>query len=279
MIKKSTRERLKIWLTNFLLILGLIIIMLPFAWVLSTALKSPAETFKFPPQWIPSEFRWDNFQKALTFLPFHKFFLNTLYIIFWVSLGGIFSNMVAAYSFARLRFYGREVLFMIMLSTMMIPYHVTLIPMFVLFQKLGWIDTFKPLIIPSMFATPFFTFLARQYMMTIPYELDEAARIDGCNTWQILFKILLPLCKPVITIISVFTFLDIWGDFLGPLIYLNDESKYTISLGLALFRGRFFTHWNLMMAASLVVCIPPLIIYYLAQDYIIGGIASVGIKG
>jgi multiple sugar transport system permease protein len=279
MIKKSTRERLKIWLTNFLLILGLIIIMLPFAWVLSTALKSPAETFKFPPQWIPSEFRWDNFQKALTFLPFHKFFLNTLYIIFWVSLGGIFSNMVAAYSFARLRFYGREVLFMIMLSTMMIPYHVTLIPMFVLFQRLGWIDTFKPLIIPSMFATPFFTFLARQYMMTIPYELDEAARIDGCNTWQILFKILLPLCKPVITIISVFTFLDIWGDFLGPLIYLNDESKYTISLGLALFRGRFFTHWNLMMAASLVVCIPPLIIYYLAQDYIIGGIASVGIKG
>jgi len=278
-MKKSTIEHLKIWLTNFFLILGLIVIMLPFAWVLSTALKSPAETFKFPPQWIPSEFRWDNFQKALTFLPFHKFFLNTLYIIFWVSLGGIFSNMVAAYSFARLRFYGREVLFMIMLSTMMIPYHVTLIPMFVLFQKLGWIDTFKPLIIPSMFATPFFTFLARQYMMTIPYELDEAARIDGCNTWQILFKILLPLCKPVITIISVFTFLGIWGDFLGPLIYLNDESKYTISLGLALFRGRFFTHWNLMMAASLVVCIPPLVIYYLAQDYIIGGIASVGIKG
>jgi multiple sugar transport system permease protein len=278
-MKKSTIEHLKIWLTNFFLLLGLIVIMLPFAWVLSTALKSPAETFKFPPQWIPSEFRWDNFQKALTFLPFHKFFLNTLYIIFWVSLGGIFSNMVVAYSFARLRFYGREVLFMVMLSTMMIPYHVTLIPMFILFQRLGWINTFYPLIIPSMFATPFFTFLARQYMMTIPYELDEAARIDGCSTWQILFKILLPLCKPVITIIFVFTFLDVWGDFLGPLIYLNDEAKYTISLGLALFRGRFFTYWNLMMAASLVVCIPPLVIYYLAQDYIIGGIASVGIKG
>ena len=278
-MKKSTIEHLKIWLTNFLLLLGLIVIMLPFAWVLSTALKSPAETFKFPPQWIPSEFRWDNFQKALTFLPFHKFLFNTLYIIFWVSLGGIFSNMVVAYSFARLRFYGREVLFMVMLSTMMIPYHVTLIPMFILFQRLGWINTFYPLIIPSMFATPFFTFLARQYMMTIPYELDEAARIDGCSTWQILFKILLPLCKPVITIIFVFTFLDVWGDFLGPLIYLNDEAKYTISLGLALFRGRFFTYWNLMMAASLVVCIPPLVIYYLAQDYIIGGIASVGIKG
>jgi len=278
-MKKSTIEHLKIWLTNFLLLLGLIVIMLPFAWVLSTALKSPAETFKFPPQWIPSEFRWDNFQKALTFLPFHKFLFNTLYIIFWVSLGGIFSNMVVAYSFARLRFYGREVLFMVMLSAMMIPYHVTLIPMFILFQRLGWINTFYPLIIPSMFATPFFTFLARQYMMTIPYELDEAARIDGCSTWQILFKILLPLCKPVITIIFVFTFLDVWGDFLGPLIYLNDEAKYTISLGLALFRGRFFTYWNLMMAASLVVCIPPLVIYYLAQDYIIGGIASVGIKG
>lgn len=278
-MKKSIRERFKVTITNFILSLGVIIILLPIAWVISTALKSPAETFKFPPQWIPSEFRWDNFGKAMTFLPFHKFLLNTLYIIFWVFIGGIFSNMITAYSFARLRFIGKDFLFMIMLSTMMIPYHVTLIPMFILFQRIGWINTFYPLIIPSMFATPFFTFLARQYIMTIPYELDEAARIDGCNTWQILFKILLPLCKPVITMIFVFTFLDIWGDFLGPLIYLNDETKFTISLGLALFRGRFFTHWNLMMAASIVMSIPPLIIYYLAQDYIVEGIASVGIKG
>lgn len=278
-MRKSERERLKVLLTNFVLSLGLIIVLLPIIWVLSTALKSPEETFKFPPQWIPSEFRWDNFGKALTFLPFHKFLLNTLFIIFWVALGGIFSNIITAYSFARLRFFGRDVLFMIMLSTMMIPYYVTLIPMFILFQKIGWINTFYPLIIPSMFATPFFTFLARQYIMTIPYELDEAARIDGCSTWQILFRILLPLCKPVITMIAVFTFLDVWGDFLGPLIYLNDESKYTVSLGLALFRGRFFTHWNLMMAASIVMCIPPIVIYYLAQDYIVEGIASVGIKG
>ncbi len=278
-MRKSERERLKVLLTNFVLSLGLIIVLLPIIWVLSTALKSPEETFKFPPQWIPSEFRWNNFGKALTFLPFHKFLLNTLFIIFWVALGGIFSNIITAYSFARLRFFGRDVLFMIMLSTMMIPYYVTLIPMFILFQKIGWINTFYPLIIPSMFATPFFTFLARQYIMTIPYELDEAARIDGCSTWQILFRILLPLCKPVITMIAVFTFLDVWGDFLGPLIYLNDESKYTVSLGLALFRGRFFTHWNLMMAASIVMCIPPIVIYYLAQDYIVEGIASVGIKG
>lgn len=278
-MRKSERERLKVLLTNFVLSLGLIIVLLPIIWVLSTALKSPEETFKFPPQWIPSEFRWNNFGKALTFLPFHKFLLNTLFIIFWVALGGIFSNIITAYSFARLRFFGRDVLFMIMLSTMMIPYYVTLIPMFILFQKIAWINTFYPLIIPSMFATPFFTFLARQYIMTIPYELDEAARIDGCSTWQILFRILLPLCKPVITMIAVFTFLDVWGDFLGPLIYLNDESKYTVSLGLALFRGRFFTHWNLMMAASIVMCIPPIVIYYLAQDYIVEGIASVGIKG
>ncbi|MGE5598202.1 MAG: carbohydrate ABC transporter permease, partial [Bacteroidota bacterium] len=177
-------------------------------------------------------------------------------------------------------FRGREAMFLVMLATMMIPYQVTMIPMYISFTKIGWVDTFLPLIVPALFAQPFYVFLCRQYIMTIPYELDEAARIDGCGTWQILFRVLAPICKPAATMIVIFIFMWHWGDFLGPLIYLTSEANYTVALGLSVFRGRILgTEWNLLMAASLVATIPPLVLYYLAQDYIIGGIASFGLKG
>ncbi|MGE5529986.1 MAG: carbohydrate ABC transporter permease [Patescibacteria group bacterium] len=277
--KRSNRRRLHLYFTNLLLILIGIIMILPLLWMFSTALKTPAETFKFPPQWIPARFVWRNFVDALTLVPFHLFFRNTMLIIALVTLGAVFSNMVVGYSFARLRFRGKGLMFTVMLATMMIPYQVTMIPMYIAFTKIGWWDTALPLIVPNMFATPFFTFLARQYILTIPYELDEAARIDGCNTWQILLRVLGPICKPAMTMIVVFSFIWTWSDFLWPLIYLNTEARYTVALGLSVFRSRFGTQYNLLMAASLVATLPPLVIYYFAQDYIIGGIASFGLKG
>lgn len=262
----------------FCLTVGAIMVSIPLVWMLSTGLKGPAETFAFPPTFIPKNPNWGNFVTALTMMPFHIFFKNTMIIVVACVLGQVFANIVVGYSFARLRFRGRHILFMIMLATMMVPGQVTMIPLFITFTKLGWVNTFLPLIVPNFFANPFFVFLVRQFMLTIPYEYDEAARLDGCNTWQILYKIIVPMSKPVITLIIVFTFLWTWGDFMGPLIYLNDESKYTLALGLALFKGRFFTHWNYMMAASLVVSLPVLVVYFFAQNYIIGGISALGLK-
>jgi len=166
-----------------------------------------------------------------------------------------------------------------MLSTLMIPYQITLIPMFILFQKIGWVNTFKPLIVPGFFGDPFLIFLMRQYFMSIPRELDDAAKIDGCNNFQIFYKIILPNSKPAIILVIVFKFIWTWNDFLAPLIYLNDASKYTLSIGLASFQGRFFTDWNLMMAASLVVMIPCLIVFFFGQKQLIEGISTTGLKG
>ncbi len=278
--RRSARARFVVQLTHVLLILGGFIVILPLLWMISTSLKSPAETFKFPPQWLPARLVWSNFPRALTIVPFYRFFFNTMFIIVLTAVGGLFSNFIAGYSFARLRFRGKEAMFLAMLATMMIPYQVTMIPMYIAFTKIGWVDSFLPLIVPALFAQPFYVFLCRQYIMTIPYELDEAARIDGCGTWQILFRVLAPICKPAATMIVIFIFMWHWGDFLGPLIYLTSESNYTVALGLSVFRSRIMgTDWNLLMAASLVATIPPLALYYCAQDYIIGGISSFGLKG
>jgi ABC-type glycerol-3-phosphate transport system permease component len=166
-----------------------------------------------------------------------------------------------------------------MLATLLIPEQITMIPLFVLYRTLGWVGTYLPLTIPSFFGNAFFVFLLRQYMMTLPYELDEAARIDGCNTWQILYRILVPLCWPPLTIIVVYTFTGVYNDFLGPLIYLSDPTTFTLAIGLANFVGRYASQWNYLMAASLVVLLPLLVVYYFAQRHLIGGIASFGLKG
>lgn len=255
------------------------VFLIPLLWMVSTALKDRGQTWLFPPQWIPNPVRWENFPRVFEVGPFGLFIRNTLIIVFWNILGQTISSTLVAYGFARLRFPGRNVLFLLMLTTLMIPYQVTLIPTFILFKLIGWVNTFLPLTVPAFTGSAFFIFLMRQYMMTIPFDLDEAARIDGCNTFQILYRILLPLCKPPLTIVVVFTFIWVWNDFLGPLIYLNDVEKYTVALGLSLFRGRTSTNWNLLMAASLMAVLPCLVLYFFAQRRLIGGIASVGLKG
>ncbi|NGQ95861.1 carbohydrate ABC transporter permease [Brevibacillus sp. SYP-B805] len=273
----------KLSLMNLFLYLVLsalsIICLIPFFWMVSTSLKDRASTFQFPPQWIPDHFVWSNYVEALTVVPFDRYALNTFTIEFFVILGQFLSCTLVAYGFARFRFRGREVLFMIMLATQLIPEQVTMIPTFILFSKLGWVDTFLPLTVPAYFGNPFYIFLMRQYFQSIPFDLDEAAKIDGAGAFRILFQILVPLLKPALTIIFVFTFTEVYNDFMGPLIYLSDPDKYTLAIGLSNFVSSFQAEWNYLMAASTVVLFPLLVIYYFAQKHLVGGIANLGIKG
>ncbi|MFQ5856490.1 MAG: carbohydrate ABC transporter permease [Anaerolineae bacterium] len=253
--------------------------LIPIFWMLSTALKTRWEIFTWPPQWIPETPHWENFSEAFTRYPLGRFMLNTVFLVIANIVGELLAVPLVAYGFARLRFPGRNVLFIVVLSTMMIPLHVKLIPLYAMYSRLGMIDTYWPLILPAFFGHPFFIFLMVQYMKTIPRDLDDAARIDGAGTWTILYRVILPLCKPPLTIIVVFTFLWTWNSFLRPLIFLNNFDSFPIQLGLALFRGRYGVEWNLFMAATLVSILPILIVYFFAQKQLIGGIASVGLKG
>jgi multiple sugar transport system permease protein len=272
----ATLGRIMIYL---LLAFGAVLVFVPLLWTLSTALKTTPQTLSSPPTWIPRPVVWSNFRDAMNAMPFGTFYRNTIVIATLRVIGDVISSAVVAYGFARLRFPGRNFLFLVVLSTMMIPFHVLIIPRFILFRELGWLDTFRPLIVPSFFGGAFSIFLLRQYFMTIPRDLDDAARIDGCGHFQIFARIVLPLAKPAIGAVAVFEFLNSWDDFLGPLIYLSSERNFTVELGLNAFRTEYFTEWNLFMAASLVAMVIPLAIFFVAQKYFIGGIALMGSGG
>lgn len=261
-----------------LIVLGFITL-IPLFWMISTSLKNDASVFVFPPQWIPDPVVWENYELALfKVMPFGLYFVNTAIITAANIVGKVFSRAVVAFSFARLRWWGRDTLFMVMLATMMLPPQVTLIPQFLIFKSFGWIDTFWPLIVPAFFGGAFYTFLLRQFFMTIPLDLDDAARIDGASTFQIFWSIILPLSKPALAAVAIFTFTATWEDFLTPLIYLHSKEKLTVSLGLAAFRGEYGTNWNLLMAASLVAMLPPLLVFFFAQKYFIQGVVFTGVK-
>jgi len=270
--------RFKIIIYIVLIVLAFVCL-LPFFWMLSTSLKGRAEVFSIPIQWIPEVPLWSNYVKALTVLPFGTYALNTLILEIFIITGKVLSCTLVAYGFSRFRFKGREFLFMLMLATQLIPEQVTMIPTFMVFSELGWVNTFLPLIVPSFFGSPFYIFLVRQYLQSIPHELDEAAKIDGAGAFRTLVWVMLPLLRPVMTIVVVFTFMDVYDDFMHPLLYLNDPEKFTLAVGLANFVSAHGTEWNLLMAASTVMLLPLLLIYYFAQKNLIGGIASLGIKG
>lgn len=272
----SLIERILGYLT---LIIVAIVIILPLYWMATTALKTPEQTFAIPPEWTPDPVEWQNFSRVFEEVPFGRFILNTFILVGLNVAGELFAVTLVAYGFARLRFPGRSVLFLIMLSTLMIPYHVTLVPRFILFSKLGWINTYLPLFVPAFTGSSFLIFLVRQYMMSIPFDLDEAAYIDGANHFQVFWRIILPLSRPALILVVVFTFVGVWNDFLQPLIYLNDPELFTVSLGLSFFQGTRETNWNLLMAGSVLATIPPLILFFFAQRQLIGGIAIEGIKG
>jgi multiple sugar transport system permease protein len=258
-------------------------ILLPLGWMLTVALK-PDNTpyFTIPPEWFPTQhWRWENFPRALfdSVQPFLRYTFNTLLIVAGNIVGTLISCSLVAYAFARLRFRGSALLFNILIITMLIPWQVLMIPQFLMFHKIGWYGTYLPLIVPSFAGNAFFIFLIRQYMRSFPRDLDESARIDGCNFWQIFWYIILPLSLPVLAVCSVFVFQGVWNDLLGPLIYLDSNNKFTLAIGLANMVTRSGTKWNLLMAANLITIIPMVVVYFFAQDKLIGGIASVGLKG
>jgi ABC-type glycerol-3-phosphate transport system permease component len=259
--------------------IGAFIFTLPFLWMISTSLKPEYDIFVLPPKWIPNPPLWENYPKGWSILPFNLFLKNTLIIVVNNLIGNLISCSLVAYGFARLRHPLRDTLFMLLISTMMIPYSVTMIPLFILYNKLGWINTFKPLMVPPWFGYPFFIFLLRQFFMGLPKELDEAAKIDGCSNWRIYWNIILPLSKPALATVAIFSFLGNWNDFLGPLIYLSSQEKYTIAIGLNLFRGQYFTYMGYMMAVSVLTVLPVIVIFLLAQQYFIRGIVMGGLKG
>ncbi len=264
------------------LILLALLVLLPFLWMVSTSLQANDALFQIPPQIVPARPLWSNYVDALTAVPFMTWVWNTLFLCALNVVGQLLCCTLVAYGFARLRFPGRGPLFILVLGTLLLPSQITLVPQFILFSKLHWVNTFLPLTVPAFFgvgAGAFYIFLIRQYLQTIPYDLDEAARIDGANTWQILYRVLLPLIRPPLTIVAVFTFTDTYNDFINPLIYLSDNGKYTLALGLSSYVGQFSSNWNWLMCASIVVLLPLLLIYYFAQRLLIGGIASVGLKG
>ena len=257
---------------------GAILFLLPFGWMLSTSLKSEQELFAFPIHWIPYSWQFSNFPVSWTTAPFTLYLINTMIITFSSLVGQTGSSAVSAYAFARLRFHGRNLLFYSVLAVMMLPTQVTMIPVFILFRNLHWINTFYPLIIPGFFGDAFYIFLLRQFFLTIPPELEDAARIDGASSWQILTRIIVPLARPALATVAIFSFMYNWNDFFAPLIYLNSDSKKTLALGLAAFRGEYTTEWELMMAASITILMPCLIIFFSAQKYFIEGIVTGGLK-
>ncbi|HRE28346.1 MAG TPA: carbohydrate ABC transporter permease [Anaerolineales bacterium] len=259
--------------------LALVMIGIPIGWMALTAFKERQQIFAWPPVYWPDPIRWQNFSDVMTQMPFLRFGLNSLFIAVMNIVGHLFSCTLVAFAFARLRFPGRNTLFMLLIATLMIPGQIMLLPRFVVFQSLGWVGSYLPLIVPSFFGNAFFIFLMRQYIMTIPRDLDEAARIDGASTWDVFFRIILPLCVPPMVVTGVLTFLWTWNEFLDPLIYISKYDDYTIQLGLNMLKGRYNIQWNLIMAGSLIGVIPPAVLYFFAQKYLIGGIASVGIKG
>ncbi|MEH7305656.1 carbohydrate ABC transporter permease [Neobacillus drentensis] len=273
------KSRVEKTLIYGLLIFFSLLFLAPLFWMVTTSLKSPEELYLFPPKWIPSSLHFENFKEAWISQPFTQFLTNSLTVTILATLGQIVSSSLVAYGFARFTFKGRDFLFMVLLATMMIPWEVTMIPLYMEFNFLGWINTLKPLIVPAWFGAPFYIFLMRQFIMGIPKELDEAAKIDGANTFQIFYKIYLPLMKPILILVGVFSMLNCWNDYLGPLVFLNDQSKYTLTLGLAQFKGMFGVDMEGIMAITFLISIPPLILFFAAQRYIVEDVSKSGVKG
>jgi len=267
--------------TYLLLTLGASIISIPFFWMLSTSLKSQMDVYIFPPKWIPNPIMWENYHQVFTLWPFWDYVSNSVFVAAGNIAGKLVASALAGYGFARLRAPGRDLIFVILLSTMMLPGQVTLIPQFILFSKIGWIDTFKPLVVPAFFMGAFYTFLLRQFFLTISSELEDAARIDGCNSFQLFYRIMLPLSTPALAIVAIFEFQARWNDFFTPLIYLNSQSKRTLALALQYFQGSegVLPQLHLLMAASFLSMLPVLLLFTLAQRYFVQGIVFTGIKG
>ena len=273
-------------LVYVILIAGSLLMVMPLAWLVRSSLMDNAQIFVFPPQWIPDPFKWSNYPEALTAVPFGRYFLNTAIIEVCVLAGVLLTSVMTGYSFARLRWPGRQVVFAMVLGSMMLPSAVTIIPMFVLWRELGALDTLVPLTVPAWFGAgayagqgAFQIFLLRQFFLTIPKELDEAAYMDGGTPLAVLWRIIVPLSTPALLVVGIFTFIDVWNNFFEPVLYLSDEKNFTLALGLATFRGLYNAQWGYLMAASTAMIVPIIALFFAGQRYFIEGITLTGIKG
>ncbi|MCF6410191.1 carbohydrate ABC transporter permease [Pseudalkalibacillus salsuginis] len=260
------------------LIIASAFFIVPFIWMVSTSLKPLTQVFSFPPEWIPKPFQWSNYLDAMEYIPFFTYLDNTMVITLLSTFGVVLSCPLVAYSFAKLEWKGRNVLFFITIAVMMIPGQVTMIPLFLIFNKIGWVGTNLPLIVPSFFGVPFYIFLLRQFFLGLPDTLRDAAKIDGASEFRIYWQIMLPLAKPAVLAVGLFQFMASWTDFIGPLLYLTDETQYTLSLGLQQFQTQMGTEWGLMMAVSTMMTVPIIILFFFLQKTFIKGIKFSGIK-
>lgn len=279
---RRRKELLKKWGSYLLLFLGATTMIAPFLWMITTSLKEPGAVFSFQKnwweEWIPMSFRVDNYIKAWQVVPFAKFYLNSIFVTFCITLGQVVTSAMAAYAFARLRFPARDKIFFGYLATMMVPGAVTMIPVFILLSYLGWIDTYKALILPGIF-TAYGTFLLRQFFLTLPKDLEDAATMDGCSYLGIFWRIILPLSKPALATLTTFTFMGSWMNFMWPLIVINTHEKFTLPVGLAYFQSLHHTDWTLLMAASVMMISPILVVFIFNQRFFVEGIKLTGIKG
>ncbi len=255
------------------------VFMLPFLWMLSTSLKPDTQLYAYPPVWIPNPLNWANYPNAVTYITFFLYLRNTLVISVTATIGAILSCSLVAYSLARIPWPGRHILFILTVATLMLPFQVTLIPLFLVFKNLGWVGDFRPLIVPHFFGGALYIFLLRQFFMTIPMELSEAARIDGASEFRIYWSIILPLAKPALATVAIFEFIARWRDYLGPLVYLNDQKLYTLSLGLYEYSSQYGREWGLLMAASVLITLPIIMLFFFLQKTFVQGITLTGIKG
>lgn len=285
--KKIRQARTRKAVTYAILIALSCMSLVPLLWMVSTALKPIEETMVNPPQWIPSQVMWENFGKAVTydadklgFDPMVVYARNTLFVCLLSVLGTVMSNAVVAYSFARLKWPGRDLIFAITLATMMVPFPILMVPLFQQYTEFGWLGTFRPLWVASWFGSAFSIFLLRQFYRTIPFELSEAAKLDGCSEWGIFTQVILPLAKPALAVVALFSFMGTWNDFLGPLLYLQSQDMMTLAVGLRSFQSQAGgTAWNLLMAASTIVIMPVVVLFFFTQKTFIQGIATTGLKG
>jgi len=260
-----------------LLLLGAATMVMPFLWMVATSLKTYNEAFQVPPTFIPNIPMWSNYTDVLTAVPFGRFYINSIVTSAAITLGQLVTCSMGAYAFARLNFRGRDKIFVVYLATLMVPAQVTMIPTFIIVKWLGWIDSYKALIIPSIFSA-YGTFLLRQFYLSIPAELEEAVRIDGGGAYRCFFQIILPLTKPALATLGTFVFLFFWNSFLWPLLVTNSTEMFTLPMGIQMFSGRFTSQWHLMMAASTMAMLPMIVVYLFAQKYFVQGIAITGLK-
>ena len=262
-----------------ILILGAFFSVAPFLWLVRSSFMTIQEIFSMPPKWLPAVPQWHNYVNVFTTLPFGRFFINTAVIVFLNVMGALFSNTIMAYAFARIQFRGRTIMYSLCLATLMLPTTVTMIPLFIECKYLGGLNTFAPLFVPAFFGNAFYIFMLHQFFKTIPMEFDEAAFVDGANYPQIITRIIVPVAKPALAVIAIFSFLNSWNDFMGPLLYLNDQTKFTLSLGLKMFLSMFRAEWNTLMAASTLAVLPLIVLFFMAQRYFIEGLTMGGLKG